>query len=482
MAEQLRLPKSLAGFKAYLVGIKGTGMAALAEILTTRGARVSGSDTGETFYTDAVLKRLGIPFTEGFDARNLPNDVQLVIHSAAYRRDENPELVAAAARSLPIVTYPEALGLLSQASDSSGISGVHGKSTTTAMCGAILKAWGSPATVLVGAEVPAFGSRSTLTQGDRYLVAETCEYRRHFLNFHPARIVITSVEPDHLDYFKGQDDLLDAFEEYGARLPRAGTLVYCADDPGARAAAARITARRPDVTALPYGRTAEGAYRIVDELSAEGSTSFALAGWQQRFTLRIPGEHSVLNAAAALALCGLLWSRKEHGGAGPDLAAAAGALAAFSGSRRRSEILGEAAGVLFMDDYGHHPTAIRATLEGYRKFFPGRRLIVDFMSHTYSRTRALLGEFGRCFEPAHMVILHKIYASARESNEGGMTGRVLFEEVARHHGNVRYFEEPSDAAPFLRSELRPGDLLVTMGAGDNWKLGRALFEALKEHQ
>ncbi|MGA2765475.1 MAG: UDP-N-acetylmuramate--L-alanine ligase [Spirochaetia bacterium] len=474
MAEQLLLPHSLAGFRVHLVGIKGTGMAALAEILQARGARVTGSDTPETFYTDAVLRSLSIPFTEGFSQDNLPEDTQLLIHSAAYRREDNPEMAVAVERAIPMIAYPEALGQLSCLSDSSGVSGVHGKSTTTAMCGVILKAWGLPVTVLVGAEVPAFGNRSTLLQGDRYFVAETCEYRRHFLNFHPERILITSVEPDHLDYFTGQDDLQSAFEEYGALLPHGGQVVSCADEPGAASVTERILARRDDLQGVPYGRSARGDFRVVDESLTEGCSGFALAGWRQRFSLRIPGAHTVLNAAGALALCSLLW-KKERPNADVDMAAAAAALAAFSGSTRRSEIVGEAGGILFMDDYGHHPTAVRSTLEGIKRFHPGRRLIVDFMSHTYSRTRSLLHEFGTCFSSADIVILHRIYASAREPNEGGISGRDLFLEVARHHGNVRYFEDPHEAAPFLMSELRPGDLFVTMGAGDNWKLGREVL-------
>ncbi len=197
-------------------------MAALAEVLSARGARVTGSDTPETFYTDAILDRLGIAYTEGFDAANLPPGTALVVHSAAYLADQNPELLAAAAAGIPVVTYPEALGLLSAICDASGVCGVHGKSTTTALCGAILKEWGFPATVVVGTEVPGFGGRSTLIQGDRHLVAETCEYRRHFLNFHPERILITSIEPDHLDYFRDLEDIIDAFESYGRSLPVPG--------------------------------------------------------------------------------------------------------------------------------------------------------------------------------------------------------------------------------------------------------------------
>jgi UDP-N-acetylmuramate--alanine ligase len=471
VTEQHTLPASLAGYRVHLVGIKWTGMAALAEVLTSRGARVSGSDTDEVFYTDAVLRKLAIPFAEGFDARNLPIDAQLVVHSAAYRREENPELAAAAARGIPMLLYPEALGALSLSADSSGICGVHGKSTTTALCGLILKAWGFPATVLAGTEVPDFGGRSTLVQGTRYFVAETCEYRRHFLNFRPARIVMTSVEPDHLDYFRDLDDILDAFVEYGLRLGDGGSLVYCADDEGASAAAGRIASRRPDVHVIPYGRTAAGAWRVVSESEGSGELSFSLAGSAVRFTLRVPGAYTVLNAAAAIALCSLLWV-VERGSAPPDFAAAAAALGAFRGSRRRSEVVGEASGVLFQDDYAHHPTAILKTLEGIRRFYPGRRIVVDFMSHTYSRTRSLLREFSVSFAPAEVVILHRIYASAREKNDSGVTGRDLFDQTTRHHPNVHYFDDPLDALPYLQSELRPGDILVTMGAGDNWKVGR----------
>jgi UDP-N-acetylmuramate--alanine ligase len=294
------------------------------------------------------------------------------------------------------------------------------------------------------------------------------------LNFHPARIVMTSIEPDHLDYFSGLEDILDAFVAYGVSLPEGGSLVYCCDDAGAGAAAARISARRPDVQVVPYGRSAEGAGRIVAEASGAGEARFRLAGGPVEYTLHVPGEHNVLNAAAAVALCGLIWGR-ERVGTEPDFPGAARALAAFTGSRRRSEVVGEAGGVLFVDDYAHHPTAIRKTLEGMRRFYPGRRMIVDFMSHTYSRTRAFLTEFAESFGAADVLVLHRIYASARESNDSGVTGRDLFRETERRRPDVHYFEEPLGALPFLLSELRAGDLLVTMGAGDNWKLGRELL-------
>jgi UDP-N-acetylmuramate--alanine ligase len=481
VTEPFHFPESLQGYRVHLVGIKGTGMAALAEVLFSRGARITGSDTSEKFYTDAVLQRLSIPFSEGFDVGNLPKDAQLVVHSAAYRKEENPELRAAAERGIPMLIYPEALGALSALADSSGISGVHGKSTTTAMCGVILKEWGLPATVLVGAEVPGFGGRSTLVQGDRYLVAETCEYRRHFLNFRPRRIVITSIEPDHLDYFQGLPDMLTAFVEYGLNLAHGGTVIFCADDDAAREAAQSIRARRPDLVLIAYGRTAVGPFHIAHEDQGSGRTRFRLAGITDSFELRVPGAHYVLNAAAALALCLQLW-QAEWPDREPDWGGAVRALVSFAGSRRRSEILGEAGGVLFMDDYAHHPTAIEKTLSGIHKFYPERRIVVDFMSHTFTRTHALLPEFGRCFGAADSVILHRIYASARETNESGMTGEDLCREVSKNHPRVRYFEDPAEAIAPLARELEPGDLFITMGAGDNWKIGRELLRLRKGGQ
>jgi len=450
-------------------------MTALAEVLLSRGARISGTDVADTFYTDAILSKLGIRCTTGFLPSDVPDGTRLVVHSAAYRREDNPQLIEAAARGIPLLVYPEALGLLSGHFDSSGVSGVHGKSTTTALCGVILKGWNAPATVLTGTEVPAFGGRCTWTGGERFFVAETCEYRRHFLHFHPQRILITSIEPEHLDYFKDLEDILAAFEEYGRSLPLHGALVYNHDDAGALEAARRILKRRDDLKAVPYGQTAEGDFRIDGIEMGSGEIRFALHGFSGEFKLHVPGRHNVGNAAGALALCSLIRGTEGSRTPSDDLESARRSLAAFTGTRRRSEVVGEAGGVLFMDDYGHHPTAIRTTLEGLRAFHPDRRIVVDFASHTYSRTRTLLSDFASCFGAADMVVLHKIYASARETATGDISGRDLFREVEGRHPCVRYFEEPMEAVGFLRGALRPGDLFVTVGAGDNWKLGRELL-------
>lgn len=470
------LDTSLEGLPVFLTGIKGTGMSALAELLAKRGATVSGSDTSEKFYTDEVLKRFHIPYIEQFSADNLPEGTRLVVYSAAYNPNENPELVRARELGIPVLAYTDALGLLSRLSDSSGIAGVHGKTTTTALVGTILKSLRFPASVLAGSAVSTFGDSSTLVQGEKYFVAETCEYRRNFLAFHPTRIVITSVEPDHLDYFHDFEDILQAFVSYGELLPRGGELVYCADDGGAREVARRLLASRPDVHPVPYGESCEGAFQIVEIATEPGRSRFRLAGFSREFSVRIPGRHTVLNAAAAIALAVLLVEKERGAVTSEDLAAISTGVESFAGSRRRSEIVGEEHGILFMDDYGHHPTAIRTTLEGLRQFYPNRRLIVDFMSHTYSRTEALLEEFAGAFGAADLVILHKIYASAREKS-GRVSGEDLFRRTAALHPNVRYFDEVMEAFDFCRGELKEGDLFITMGAGNNWVLVRALRDA-----
>jgi UDP-N-acetylmuramate--alanine ligase len=459
----------------HMVGVKGTGMAALAELLVAAGARVRGSDVPEKFFTDEILDAAGVPYTGSFDPAHLDPTPDLVVHSAAYAPETNPELVEAGHRGLPIQVYPEALGTFSEGFQrAAGIAGVHGKTTTTALAGVVARALGLPVSVLAGSVVPDFGNRATLSLGDSLFLAETCEYKRHFLHFHPSAILVTSVELDHTDYFTSYDDIFQAFFEYALRLPPGGLLVYCADETGASALASAVRQRRSDVKLVPYGVRAEGDFRVLDRGFAPGESHFRLAGYPPLLSLRVPGTHNVLNAAGA---CALVFSLAERAVNSDDLSAVAQALKSFRGSKRRSQLVGEAGGVLVMDDYGHHPTAVDLTLRGLKDFYPDRRLVVDFMSHTYSRTKALLEEFAHAFSAADEVVLHKIYASARETDTLGIDGRTLYGATALAHPHVSYFEEVADAVPYYLKSLKSGDLLVTMGAGDNWKAGQAYLAA-----
>ena len=498
------------GKKIYFIGIKGTGMAALAEMFQKLGADVSGSDTSEKFYTDEVLKSLSIPYNEGFKRENVPDSADLVIHSSAYSRDKNPELIAAAEKGLTVKEYTEALGAFSADIKSCGIAGVHGKTTTTGILGTVLKTLDLPVSVLAGSAVSNFDGKSTFINGNRYFAAETCEYKRHFLSFHPDLILLTGIEADHLDYFKDYDDIFSAFYEYAEKLPENGTLVYCSDDKGASELALKLKKKRNDLIFIPYGFDAEGDYKITSFIQKEGRICFSLAGFEKEFEVRIPGKHTVLNCAGAAAAAAVISADiKNSAEQIKNTAASAGSnsadekqrppagnvpaecdssfteklaegFSAFSGSRRRSEILGERGGILFMDDYAHHPTALKTTIEGFKNFYPGRRIVVDFMSHTYSRTRALLDDFASSFSSADLVIINRIYASAREKGEKSDLDRRFFERVCDFHSNVCYYEEPLSAFEYLKEELKAGDVFITMGAGDNWTLGRKLFESFQD--
>ncbi len=474
------------GKKIFFVGIKGTGMVALAEVFLSLGARVSGSDVEEIFYTDEILRRRGIEYSVGFAKEDLPADTDIVVYSAAYSVKTNPQLKRAKDLGIVMYSYPEMLGALSKCYSASGIAGTHGKTTTTAIAGTIARYLKLPAIVIAGSEVPTFDYSSSIVIGDKFLVAETCEYRRHFLKYYPERIVLTTVEEDHLDYYKDIEDIYEAFITYGRRLPFKGEIIYNADDRGVIAVIGELQKRRDDLIFTPVGFKASGMFKIGNVKAMPGRVVFDIEGFKEvinePFEIMIPGMHNINNSVEAIALMLSLLREmgKDYDSLGINekkqvVGKLKEALVNFKGSRRRSEILGEAGGILFMDDYGHHPTEISKTIEGLSLFYPGRRLIVDFMSHTYTRTKALLKHFGVVFKGADIVVLHRIYASAREKR-GDISGVDLFKEVSDHHSHVEYFEEPMDAFDYLKGELKPGDLFVTMGAGDNWKLGKKLYQ------
>lgn len=490
------LPEDFRGVHIHFVGIKGTGMAALVEILFHKGAVITGSDVSERFYTDEVLERLGLKALP-FAAENITDDVQYVIYSSAYKLDKNPDLIEAVKRGVPCLLYTQALGAYSERAYSCGVCGVHGKTSTTGLVGTILKEIDLPSQVLAGSVINSFGGTCTYTSpaagdGKSIFVAETCEYQRHFMSFCPQKIILTSVEPDHEDYYPTYEDIRQAFIDYICKLPEGGEVIYCADDKGACDTINLVREKRPDIVALPYGEKTAGDFAVTFGKVENERNSFTLSLFESKgeFALSMPGRHEVLDAAAAVALvCQLL---REFGKNPLDYYEnIRRGLLNFSGGKRRSEIVGRfknknGADVLVLDDYGHHPTAVKTTLEGYRDFYKGRKIIVDFMSHTYSRTQALLPEFARCFTAADEVILHKIYSSARENPaDFDITGRTLYEAVlATGQKDVHYYEEILDAADFARAELEKplgpeypdGYLFITMGAGDNWKLGKEILK------
>ncbi len=488
----IKLPSSFEGVHFHFVGIKGTGMVALVEILHSRGALITGSDVSERFYTDEVLDKLGIkalPFSE----KNITESVQFVIYSSAYSVEKNPDLIEAKKRNLPMMLYSEALGAVSSTSYSSGVCGVHGKTTTTGLCGTILKELPLSCQVLAGSIIKSFGDSCVMSNGHEFFVAETCEYQRHFMAYEPKKIILTSVESDHQDYYPTYEDIRSAFVDYICKLPNEGQVIYCADDKGACEAVSLAKEKRSDIQAIPYGTSASGDYRLTFG-RVEGGVHYFDVACLGECAICVSGDHNVRNATAALALsCELL---KTDGKNPLDyIEELKRGLKKFAGGKRRSEIVGRAKtslgqDVIFIDDYGHHPTAIKTTLAGFREFYKGHKIIVDFMSHTYTRTQALLEEFASSFESADKVIINKIYGSAREdASAANVTGEILAEHAQKYHNDVSYageFDEASELGLKFLSEpsgekYPDGYVFVTMGAGDNWKVGTKILGKLSEH-
>lgn len=489
-------------------------MAALVEIFFAAGAAITGSDVSERFYTDEILESLKIkalPFSES----NITKHIDLVVYSSAYKLDQNPDLIAAQKLGVPCALYTEALGTYSERAFSAGVCGVHGKTSTTGLAGTILSQLDLNAQVLAGSVINSFGKKCVYTSPaetackagncgktetaaaasqacdrvQKFFVAETCEYQRHFMSFCPRAILLTSVESDHQDYYPTFADIQAAFVDYICKLPQGGTLVYCADDVGAVETVQIALKKRSDIKTVPYGTKAQGPWRLEWREVKEQKNNFWTEALGEAF-LRVPGKHEVLDACGAAALCACLLS---EAGKNPSdyIEQIKRGLEKFSGGKRRSEVAGHAKNsfgddIVFVDDYGHHPTAVKTTLAGFRDFYSGKKIIVDFMSHTYSRTEALLKEFAQSFDSADTVILNKIYSSARENPaDFSITGKTLADETAKFHKDVHYKEDFDQAASFGAeilskkvSERYPnGYLFVTMGAGDNWKVAQKIMAA-----
>lgn len=495
MSNQKSLPENISGVHIHFVGIKGTGMAALVEILFHNGAIITGSDVEERFYTDEIIEKLGLKALP-FQSSNITDQTQYVVYSSAYKLDKNPDLIEAVRRNIPCLLYTEALGSWSSRAYSCGICGVHGKTSTTGLTGTILKELDLPAQILAGSIIKSFGDTCTYTSPlvaenqKNIFVAETCEYQRHFMSFCPQKIILTSVEPDHQDYYPTYEDIRQAFIDYICKLPEGGDVIYCADDKGAVDTVNLASKIRPDINLIPYGETATGDYKLTFGKVENELNKFTVLG--QEFALRVPGRHEVMDAVAAVALvCQLIKANgKNVADYIPNIRQG---LLNFAGGKRRSEIVGTFTtktgnDVVVIDDYGHHPTAVKTTLDGFRQFYSGRKIIVDFMSHTYSRTQALLQEFADSFGSADVAVLHKIYSSARENAaDFNITGRTLYEAVQKSKNapsKSAYYEEILDAKDFVLEELNKapgaeypdGYLFVTMGAGDNWKIGKEILK------
>lgn len=443
----------------HFVGIGGIGMSGIAEILLTLGFTVSGSDLERGPQT-ARLARLGARIRIGHAARNVSGCDVVVVSSAIGAA--NPEVVAARERGIPVIPRASMLGELMRIRTGVAIAGAHGKTTTTSLAGAVLQEAGLDPTIIVGGRVKSLRTNARLGRG-HILVAEADESDGSFVHLTPVFGVITNIDAEHLDYYGTVEAIHDAFVEFARRVPFYGAVVCCLDDPRVRTILPRIDRR-----VVTYGFDPEADVRGELLEARPGGSRFRYSFRGRRrgtLALRIPGVHNVLNALAVCALAEELEIGAAH---------LRRAFASFEGVARRFEIKGEAGGVLVVDDYGHHPTEIAATIRAARESYD-RRIVVVFQPHRYTRTRDLHEKFGPAFRDADELFVTDVYP-AGERPIAGVSGELIYRAVVREGTpRVSYVPGWNDLARTLRQFVRPGDLVITLGAGNIYRLGEELL-------
>jgi UDP-N-acetylmuramate--alanine ligase len=453
--------------RIHFVGIGGIGMSGIAEVLLNLGFEVSGSDVADSAVTRR-LAGLGARVTRGHAAANLTRADVVVISSAV--RPDNPEVVAAKERGVPVVPRAEMLSELMRLKDGIAVAGAHGKTTTTSMVARVLGEAGLDPTSVIGGRFDAIGSNARLGQG-RYLVAEADESDGTFLLLSPTIAVVTNIDLEHLDFYRDLAHIRETFLTFVNKVPFFGLAVLCLDCEHVQALLPRVRKR-----AVTYGMTGQSDWRAEGIVFDGPRTSFDVVhrdrGTLGRIDLAMPGLHTVYNALAACAVADELEVPFD---------VTRRALDGFRGVHRRFDVKGEADGVLVVDDYGHHPTEIKATLAAARGGF-ARRLVVAFQPHRYSRAQALFGEFLSAFNAADVLVLTEIYP-AGESPIAGVSGEALACAV-RDHGfrEVRFVPARDDVAAALAAIARPGDLVLTLGAGNITKCADELIALLRARE
>ena len=441
----------------YFIGIGGISMSGLAEILASRGHQVSGTDVKETAVTKH-LQSLGIHINFGHRAENITDDITLVVYTAAIH-DDNPELRAAHEKGIRIMDRAHLLGqIMDEYHDSVAVSGTHGKTTTTSMVSEILLAAEKDPTITVGGILPTIGSNLRIGNSP-YFVAEACEYFDSFLQFNPFIAIILNVESDHLDYFKTLENIRRSFHAFAQRVPDKGLLVISEKIDHVEELTDGLTCH-----VETFGLSEKANWRaenIVHE--ADGRNSFDVYHNSAFFTtihLHIPGEHNITNALAAIGASAFL-------GAAPDDCVKG--LHHYTGTERRFQLKGKKDGITVIDDYAHHPTEIKAALAAAQNVQHNTTWCV-FQPHTFSRTRFLFDEFGEAFGDADEIIIADIFA-ARETDDGTVSAAQLADRIAQTGKSARYVGDFAAIEAYLREHCKSGDLLMTVGAGDVYKIG-----------
>ncbi len=437
-------------------------MSGIAEVLLDSGFEVTGSDLRENDYTQRLTDK-GAKIFVGHGAEQVA-EADVVVFSSAVPVN-NPELVAARQRGVPVIPRAEMLGELMRLKDGIAIAGSHGKTTTTSLVATVLRGAGLDPTVVIGGKLNALGSGAAMGAGD-LLVAEADESDGSFLHLIPAVAVITNINPEHLDHYGSLDGVKEAFVGFANRVPFYGVVIACHDHPNVQDILPRI-----DKRIVTYGFSAQADYRARNPVFSGLSVGFDVEYRGQslgQFEVRMPGTHNVLNALATIAVADELRVDRDQ---------VRTALRTFEGVQRRFSIVGEAGGVTVIDDYGHHPAEVEVTLEAAQRAY-GQRLVVAFQPHRYTRTRDLFDELTRAFNLADVLFLTGVYAAGEKPIEGA-DARRLAEAIRAHgHRDVTLVEDRNELAEAISARVQPGDVVITLGAGDITRTGPELLEVL----
>lgn len=449
--------------KIHFVGIGGIGMSGIAELLLNLGFKVSGSDIVDSDII-AHLRSLGARIHTGHLKDNL-EDAQVVVYSSAVGLD-NVECVAAKDLGLPVIPRAEMLAELMRMKYSIAIAGTHGKTTTTSMLATLFEVADLDPTAIIGGKLDIFGSNARLGEGE-LLVAEADESDRSFLKLAPIIAVVTNIEKEHMDCYRDLDDILDTYVEFLNKVPFFGFNMVCLDNENVQQILPRLERK-----VITYGSHTQAQYRITDPVFEGLKTKFkayhngTLLG---EIALNVPGIHNCLNALAAMGTAMEI---------GIDLDVARKGIGAYKGVQRRTHVRGSKNGIMVMDDYGHHPTEIKMTLQAIRNGFPDKRVIVIFQPHRFTRTRDLFDEFVTAFYDASRLYITEIYPASEEPIEG-VSGELLYESIKNHgHRDVHYIPLKEDIPEIVCKDLCRGDLVISLGAGDVWRQGMRILESL----
>ena len=451
--------------KLHFVGIGGIGMSGIAEILLDQGFKVSGSDRALSEVTER-LQNLGASIFEGHRASNIVNDVDTVVYSSAVQPD-NQEILEAQRRKIPIVRRAEMLAEVMRLKYGIGIAGTHGKTTTTSMTSLVLMEGGLDPTVIVGGKLSGLGGTNARLGRGEFIVVEADEYDRSFLSISPTIAVLTTLETDHLDCYRDLEDIKSAFIQFANKVPFYGFVVLCLDEPALLDIMPSLSKKK----IITYGLNPQADVQAVDIRHKDNTTTFTLIRANKELgtvTLQVPGKHNVQNSLGAIAVgleLGVPFEKIKSG------------IEKFAGVYRRWEKKGEVNGIAVYDDYAHHPTECRATLSGVKSGWR-RRVVCVFQPHLYSRTRDFYEDFGKSFLLSDVLVVTDIYP-AREEPIQGVTGELIVNAAKQFgHKDVHYVADKKQVPAFLKTVVKPGDIVITMGAGDIWKYGE---EFLKQY-